>query len=278
MATANVILLMSWLVSSDPSMPLVQANLPLLAKLVPDGVQHGTILAVEFDPESHWFAVAVTIAAAYVKEGFQVGYDSQARPREAVIRDFESLGLNVWQYVKSGSLWIDDWYSATLSGGRIESSGAQSGPLFEPIEGGVRLRSLKVADMSLEWSKQMKGEIDYSDEERTPPGSLIVAESISPSLRFNDEKAYLEWVETRVGPNSRNSGWISLVGIASGVHSDLFYRRMENALDGVIEVRVLERNDEAKNFLRIRGLKGKRYDARWHEIQIKRNGEAVLIS
>jgi KaiC/GvpD/RAD55 family RecA-like ATPase len=258
-------------------MPSAQDKLPLLDGLVPDGFQPGTILGVEFDPESHWFAVAVTIAAGYVKNGFQVGYDSQARPREAVIKDFENLGLNVSQYMTLGSLWIDDWYSATLSGGWIESSGGRTGPLFEAIEGGVRLRSLKVADLSVEWLKQTKGEIDYSDDERTPPGSLVVAESISPSLRFNDEKAYLEWVETRVAPTSRKSGWISLVGIVRGVHSDFFYKRLENALDGVIEVRVLERDDEAKNFLRIRGLKGKRYDAHWHEIQIKPNGEAILI-
>ena len=245
---------------------------------MPDGIQPGTILGVEFDPESHWFALAVTIAAEYVKKGFQVGYDSQARPREVVIKNFESLGVNVIECMKSGLLWVDDWYSATLGGGRVESSNDRSGPLFEAIDGGVRLRSLKVADLSVEWLKQKKGEIDYSDDERTPPGSLVVAESISPSLRFNDEKAYLEWVETRVGPTSRKSGWISLVGIVRGVHSDFFYRRMENALDGVIEIRVLERDDQAKNFLRVRGLKGKCYDGHWHEIRIRRNGEAALVS
>ena len=259
-------------------MPSAQNNLPMLGGLVPDGIQPGTIFAVEFDPESHWFAVAVTISAGYVKNGFQVGYDSQARPRETVIKDFENVGLNVSEFMKSGSLWIDDWYSAAVGGGRVEVSGDRSGPLFEPIEGGVRLRSLKVADLSVEWLKQTKGEVDYGDEERTPPGSLIVAESISPSLRFNDEKVYLEWVETRVAPEVRRSGCIDLVGIARGVHSDFFYKRMENALDGVIEVRVLERDDEAKNFLRIRGLKGKRFDARWHRIEIEPNGQAVLVS
>jgi len=255
-----------------------QDKFPLLGGLVPDGIEQGTLLGVEFDPESHWFAVAITIAAGYVRKGFQVGYDSQARPRETVIKDFENLGVNVSEYMKSGSLWVDDWYSATLGGGRIESSNDRSGPLFEPIDGGVRLRSLKVADLSVEWLKQTKGEIDYRDDERTPPGSLIVAESISPSLRFNDEKTYLEWVETRVSVTSRRSGWISLVGILRGVHSDYFYRRAENILDGVIEVRVLERDDQAKNFLRIRGLRGKRYDGHWHEIQIRGGGEAVLVN
>jgi len=72
-------------------------EIPSLGKLLPDGIQAGTIFAVEFDPESNWFAVAITIATKYLKNGFQVGYDSQARPREDIIRDFESLGLDVPQ-------------------------------------------------------------------------------------------------------------------------------------------------------------------------------------
>ena len=44
-------------------------NMPLLGRLVPDGIKPGTIFVVEFDPESHWFAVAVTITAACVKNG-----------------------------------------------------------------------------------------------------------------------------------------------------------------------------------------------------------------
>ena len=72
-------------------------EIPSLGKLLPDGIQAGTIFAVEFDPESNWFAVAITIATKYLKNRFQVGYDSQARPRKDIIRDFESLGLDVPQ-------------------------------------------------------------------------------------------------------------------------------------------------------------------------------------
>jgi len=40
----------------------------------------------------------------------------------------------------------------------------------------------------------------------------------------------------------------------------------------------MERDDEVKNLLRIRSLKGQPHDTRWHEIEIKPNGEAVLTA
>ena len=57
-----------------------------------------------------------------------------------------------------------------------------------------------------------------------------------------------------------------------------FTSELESDVDGVIDLRVMERDEEAKNLLRIRSLKGQPHDARWHEIQIKRNGEATLIT
>ena len=53
---------------------------------------------------------------------------------------------------------------------------------------------------------------------------------------------------------------------------------MEGAVDGVIEVRVKERDEEVKNLLRVRSLEGQPHDTRWHEVQIKRNGEALFVS
>jgi len=97
-------------------------------------------------------------------------------------------------------------------------------------------------------------------------------------LRFNEENAYVEFLRTRGLPNERRAGRIHLSGLVLGVHSESFYKRMENACDGVIEIRVMERGDEAKNLLRVRSLKGQRHDSRWHEIEIKPNGEAILAN
>ena len=151
--------------------------------------------------------------------------------------------------------------------------------MFEPMEGGIRSRSLKVADLSVEWLKDMKqGFQPWDIVETWPPGALSVHESISQTLRFNEEKPFLEFTSSRVKPNERRAKRMDLTGVFRGVHTDSFYKQLEGVVDGVVELRVMERDEEAKNLLRIRSLKGQPHDARWHEIQIKRNGEATLIT
>ncbi len=228
---------------------------------------------VEFDPVSQWFAVATSIVANWVRGGRRAGWAAMARPREEIRSDLARFGLNVLERERANMLLVDDWHSATLG---LETAAGVAGERVEG-EGGPynRMQSLKVSDWSVHWLKMVKeGLRDVGDD--WPPGALTMADSISPALRFNEEKPYLEWVENRVNPWQRRQRGVTFQGVVSGIHSDLFYKRMENAADGVIDVKVIEREEQAKSYLRIRGLKGQTCDTRWHEIQIKPNGEAVL--
>lgn len=71
---------------------------------------------------------------------------------------------------------------------------------------------------------------------------------------------------------------IEVEAFVRGLHSESFYKRVEVACDGVIDIRVLEQDEVPKNLLRLRTLKGRPHDNHWHEIEIKPNGEAVLVS
>ncbi len=82
--------------------------------------------------------------------------------------------------------------------------------------------------------------------------------------------------KVELSQRSGKEGGVTLQGFIRGIHSEWLYKRMEAASDGVIDVRVMEREEEAKNFLRVRSLKGQPHDSRWHEIKIKSNGEATL--
>ena len=88
----------------------------------------------------------------------------------------------------------------------------------------------------------------------------------------------LEWTISRVNPNERRAKRIFLSGVVRDVHTESFYKQLEMDYDGVIDLRVMERGEEVKNLLRVRSLKGQPHDTRWHEIQIKRNGEAALVT
>ena len=251
-------------------------SVPLLSELVPDGVKPGKLILVEFDPESEWLAVASTITSRYLRAGGHANYATSVRSPEAVKENLATLGVDVSAVIGEGRFVLVDWYSATLTGGRIEGGGPS---VFEPIEGGARVRSLKVTDLSVEWLKWRKGGYETWDVVETwPPGALGVWESLSPMLRFNEEGSFLEWLISRANPNERRAKRIFLNGIVRDLHSVPFYKRLESEYDGVIELRVMERGEEAKNLLRVRSLKGQPHDAHWHEIEIKPNGEAVLLT
>lgn len=250
-------------------------TIPLLTALVPEGVKPGTLILVEFDPDSEWLALAVTITAHYLRAGGRVSYSAQLRPPETVRKNLFALGVDVSSGFSEGHLAVDDYYSATLTGGRL----GEGGPIFERIEGGIRVRSLKVADQSVEYLKHTKEGFDSGAIfENWPPGALTIEESLSQTLRFNEEKPFLEWILSRENPNLRRAKRVFFGGIVRDIHTESLYKRLESDVDGVIDLRVMERDEEAKNFLRIRSLKGQRHDARWHEIQIERNGEASLVT
>jgi len=250
-------------------------SIPLLTQLIPDGVKPGTIFLVEFDPESQWLAVAVTITAGYLLAGGRVAYTAQLRAPETVRENLLALGVDVSAASREGRFALDDYYSATLTGGRLDGGGPS---LIDRIEGGTRARSLKVADLSVQFLKDMKQGSESGSWENWPPGALTVVESDSQMLRFNEEKPYLEWAISRVNPNIRRAKRIYFQGFVRGIHTESFYKRLESDADAVIDLRVMERDEEAKNLLRVRSLKGQPHDARWHEVQIKRNGEGTLIT
>ena len=77
-------------------------------------------------------------------------------------------------------------------------------------------------------------------------------------------------------PLQRDLGRVNLHGFGRGLHSDWFYRRLENAADGLVEVRVMERDDKLGTFLRVSSLKGQQHDAGWHRVEVKPNGEALV--
>lgn len=229
-------------------------------------------------PTRNGSRVAATIAARFYEQKRHVGYLAMARPPDDVRDNLSALGVNVPEAEGAGLLAVEDWYSASLTGGRVESTN-RDGRLFESIEGRLRVLSLKVADLSVEWLKTSKSTPHpvYDIVDHWPAGSLVIVESFSSILRFNEEKAFVEWIESRVNPGERKRKSITIQGFVRGIHSDQLYKLMENASDGVIDVRVQEKNEGTRNALRVRGLKGRPHDSQWHEIEIKSSGEAALV-
>jgi len=246
-------------------------SVPLLESLIPDGLKSGTVLLVEFDPRGQWFALARTIAALGLKNGLRIQYAATARSREEVIASLENLGVDVNVAEKAGLLRVDDQHTATLSLDKDKPGDTAIEDRY------LRVGSLKVADLSIDDLRSLRGVTHLTKWTTDQSDVLVIDDSISPFLRFNEERAYLEYLETRDLPLQRKLGRIGFRGVSKGVHHESFYARMEGAHDGLIEVRALERNDEIKNMLRITSLKGQPHDTRWHEIKVDSRGEASVL-
>jgi KaiC/GvpD/RAD55 family RecA-like ATPase len=255
-------------------------RVPILIDLIPDGLCPGTILLIEFDPDSQWVSVAVTVAVRCLMEARHVAFLAFTMTPSEVALAMSKLGLDVAEAEKSGLLAIEDWYSASLTGGRLETGTTQRA-MFERVEGRIRVQSLKVADLSVEWLKTSKTGPHVASDivEFWPPGSVAISESCSPILRFGDEKSFVEFFESRIRPEEHRRGnLVTLQGITRGIHSDWLYKRMESVCDGIIDLRVAELEGEVKNLLRVRALRGQPHNSKWHAIDVTRNGEAKLGS
>lgn len=259
-------------------MSSVRVKLPLLDQLIPDGIRPSTIFLVEFDPESQWFAVATTMISEVLKSGGNAAVHAFARPPEDMENDLYSLGVDVESAFKEGRLQINDFHTATLSGGRVEPLPPGARP-FENTPKGTKWLSLKIQDLSVEFLKDSKLPREASQLYRTtwPAGTLNVADSFSPFLRFNDEKSSADYLESRVYTEQRKAQRITLLPFVRGIHGDWFYKRMESASDGVIDIRTAEQDDKVRSTLRVRSLRGQPHDSGWRVIDIRPNGEAVLM-
>jgi hypothetical protein len=212
----------------------------------------------------------MTIIGIFLKSKNHASYVCQVHSPSSVKENLSAIGVEVEQAIESDLLDLDDFYSATLTGGRLENAGSEP----ERTREGIRFHSLRVQELSLAFLKTSKGASERTAVVNAwPPGSLVVDECLSSLARFNEEKPLLEWYESRVCPELRRVRRITIVGLSRGIHSDWFYNRFEGFSDGV-----REHEEDIKNFLRVRNLRGQPHDSRWHEIEIKENGKAILIS
>jgi KaiC/GvpD/RAD55 family RecA-like ATPase len=233
------------------------------------------MILVEFEPEGQWLAVSRTLTALVLAKGLRVLYGTAAQPRDEVLNSLMNLGVEVELNEKAGRLRIDDYHNSTLSLDR-------DNPGFVAVEDRyLRVGSAKIADWSIDQLRGLRnldGGIHLSKWGPEQQDVLSIVDSFSPLLRFNDERTFLEWIETRELPLNRKLGRINFIGISQRIHSEPFYARLEGAVDGLIEVQARELNGEVKNMLRIRNLKGQPHDSRWHEIKVGSSGETSLVT
>ncbi len=189
-----------------------------------------------------------------MKSGGMVSYNVYTQPPENIRSQLIKYGLNVEELERNDKVRIVDWYTATLGLKSLEKRAFDS---------------LKVADISISFAKEQL---------RGPPllDRLRISDNVSVFDRFNEERRWVEFLLTRGIPMSSLRKLTTLFGIVRGIHSDWAYKNLETAVDGIVDFRLDESSDVARNFIRIRSMRDMGFDARWHPLKIQENFKVTI--
>ena len=216
----------------------------------------GSNVLIEFEPTSQWYNSSLTMAAGWVKQGGDVGYNGFAQPSDRVRTQLTALGLNVDELERDERILILDWYTPTL--GRKSKDG---------------IESLKVADLSIEF--RITDDPNETDPEWTKE-TLRIVDNFSTLARFNDEKSWIEFMLTRVLPLAPATMSTLVFGIMKGVHSEWAYRQLEGSADGVVEFNLQDVGKETRDVVQIRSMRNVHYSRELTELRMDENFQVQL--
>lgn len=239
----------------------VMPRIPLLEDLTKEPIPPGSNLLVEYDPTSLWYAASLTITAVWMKTGGRIGYVVAAQPPDKLRSRLARLGVNAEEAEKNEKLRIFDFYTATL--------GRKSKEKYA-------VESLKVADLSIWFSKIGTSPLGWGWSVHIGPDMLRIRDDLSCLGRFNDEKIWVEFMLTRLVPLSPEWKSHGISAVMRGVHNEWVYKQLEAAADGVIDFKLEESGEEPTTLVRIRSMRDVGFDGRWHNLNIGQNFEVTL--
>ena len=214
---------------------------------------------VEYDPASQWYNSCLTMAAGWAKSGGNVGYNGFTKPPDEVRMQLTRLGLNVNELESSDRLRVYDWHTPTLGRKSKEKYG---------------IDSLKVADQSILFRLTEDDLNNPGDTEW--PESLRIVDNFSALARFNDERAWVEFMLTRVYPIGSVKKSTLVFGIMTGVLSVWALKQLEGSADGIIDFKLDETGGKIRDLMQIRTMRNAHFNREPSELKVEQNFEVTL--
>ena len=229
-------------------------------------VPPGSNLLVEFDATSQWNNAHTTIAADWLKAKGGVSYHIASQPKERVHTQLKRLGLQNVEELEEPherrALALYDWYTASL-GRKVPDDD-------------FSFYSLKIADLSIIWGKGEKDAEATGFFDQIGQPILRIVDNVSCLGRFNEEKAWVEFLLNRVIPRAQRWNQITIIGLTRSLHSDWVYKTLEGAADGVIDFKLDDTGEETKDMMRIRSMRNVGFDRKWHTLKVDKDFRVSL--
>lgn len=244
-------------------------KVPLLNELAPDGFFYGGHYIVEFDPDSLWYETSLTMAALALKQGVKTEYHVfQHYPSEAV-EAFSKLGVDAKKLEEEGLLRFWDSYSRT-----VDYEAAMKDKRSAELNSwkSTRDKPFDLKKTTEAVKKEMKA--GYPDQEKR---WLHIDDNTAIMLQYVDYEEFVDMWRTGGVTYIRARETPHFLAFVKGVASDAFYIKYEALCDGIIDVVAKEEGGRIENYIRIRMLRGKVFDSRWHRIVLGSNGEVRLV-
>lgn len=231
----------------------------ILEQFFPGAIPYGMTFLVEYAPDSIWYETSLTMAAQ-TSEAVETHYHTFDHAPSNVKEALTRQGVNVEEREKKDTLRVLDSYTPQIGIGLSEV----------PKDEAFRL-GLKISDWSIASVRLMKDTTQRLHEH------VHIDDDVSVFLRYNDERSVVEWVRTRALPDARNRKQLWFLAVPTGIASDSFYKQLELVCDGIIDFKRDEKAGEIKHSVRIRTVRGRKHDLRWHRLELEESGGVRLV-
>ena len=105
---------------------------------------------------------------------------------------------------------------------------------------------------------------------------LRALDNMSVMARFNDDRSWIAFMLTRAHPMASLRKSVGISGIIQCLHAEWIYKQLEDAHDGVIDLRLDQAGQVVRNMIRIRKMQNVDFDSRWLDLRIGDNFEVAL--
>jgi KaiC/GvpD/RAD55 family RecA-like ATPase len=157
-----------------------------------------------------------------------------------------------------------------------DSLAVQTGGLNPVDQEAMMAKSLKISDLSISAAQSIKKE----REGGIPKDEKLwvhVDDNTAILTRYNSEMNVFDYWRTRVAPFNRRLQNITFYSILKGMVSETFSSQFETINDGIIDFKCEDREGEVTQYVRIRKMRGKKFDSRWQRLNISETSEVTVV-